>query len=415
MPSIKFIHAADLHLDSPFAGLQHLPESILQRLKESTFASFSNLVSFTIEEKADFLLLAGDLFDGENRSLKAQLRLKREFEKLNESGIHVYIIHGNHDHLGGKWLQIDWPENVHVFSHKQVECLPFYKNAELAAHLYGYSYPERSVTANLTPHYRKQEGAPFHIGLLHGSLEGGTEEHDVYSPFTIRQLESAGFDYWALGHIHKRAILPSQETTIVYPGNLQGRHRKETGEKGCYTVTINEAGVNPVFSPLHDVLWLERRIPLDETETADQLMELIKREKEALRNEGCPVILTITLSGKTVLAADLKQAETARDLLSAINEEEEERTDFVWIRKISDETVFHADKEKLKQDSVFYRDFLNVTENYGFFAEAAAPLYGNASVRKYVEEFSEEEQQEIIKEAESLILTQLLKEGELHK
>ncbi|MBS2968244.1 DNA repair exonuclease [Metabacillus sp. KIGAM252] len=415
MPPIKFIHAADLHLDSPFAGLNHLPESILHRLKESTFASFSNLVSFTIEEKADFLLLAGDLFDGENRSLKAQLRLKREFEKLNEFGIPVYVIHGNHDHLGGKWLQIEWPQNVHVFSHEQVECLPFYKNKELAAHLYGYSYPERSVTKNLTSHYIKQSGAPFNIGLLHGSLEGGTEEHDVYSPFTIRELESAGFDYWALGHIHKRAILPSHETTIVYPGNLQGRHRKETGEKGCYTVTINEPGVNTAFSPLHDVLWLERTIILDETETADQLLELIKTEKEALRKEGCPVILTINLSGKTQLAADLKRAETAIDLLAAINEGEEDRREFVWTGKITDNTVIHADKEKLKQDSVFYRDFLNVTEQYESFAEAAAPLYGNALVRKYLEAFSEEEQQEMIREAESLVLAELLKEGELHK
>lgn len=409
MPSIKFVHAADLHLDSPFKGLQHLPENILNRLKESTFASFSNLVSYTIREKADFLLLAGDLFDEDNRSLKAQLKLKREFEKLNRAGIAVYAIHGNHDHLGGEWLHVEWPENVRVFSHEKVECLPFYKQGKLAAHLYGYSYPERSVAANMTQHYIKQPGAPFHIGLLHGSLEGGTEEHDVYSPFTIRELEAAGFDYWALGHIHKREVLPSDETVIIYPGNLQGRHRKETGMKGCYSVTLNEAGASAEFAPLQDIMWEESAVNLEGIESIDQVMNLIREKKETVRGFGVPAVLTLVLSGKTHLAADLKNAEVIKDLLGALNEEEEERSDFVWLGKMADYTLLQADKERLKLDSVFYRDFFNVTEQYSSFREAAAPLYGHASIRKHLGHFSEEEQQDMIREAEALVLAELLR------
>ncbi|MGD7010224.1 metallophosphoesterase family protein [Metabacillus sp. 84] len=415
MTSLKFIHAADLHLDSPFAGLRHLPVSVINRLKESTFASFANLISYTIKERADFLIIAGDLFDGENRSLKAQLRLKREFEKLDRAGIEVFVIHGNHDHMGGRWLQVEWPESVHVFSHEAVECIPFLKAGEPAAHLYGYSYPERSVTQNLTSSYIKKEGAPFHIGLLHGSAEGGNEEHDVYSPFTIQDLERTGFDYWALGHIHKRSVLPSPVTSIVYPGNLQGRHRKETGEKGCYCVSINEEGVKTDFIPLCDVIWEELCVNLNEAQTAGRLMELCREAKEQLRTGGRPAVLSIQLTGETPMAADLKQNDAVKDIMSVLNEEEEEREDFVWVGKITDHTVLQMDRDRLRQDSVFYRDFFRITETYQSFAEAAAPLFSHASVRKHLSEFTEEEQLEMIREAENLVLTELLREGELHK
>ncbi|MTH53382.1 DNA repair exonuclease [Bacillus mangrovi] len=410
MASLKFIHAADLHLDSPFAGLKHLPASVLERLKESTFAAFSRLVDLTVKEKADFLILAGDLFDGENRSLKAQLRLKKEFEKLKHSGISVYVIHGNHDHLSGKWLNIDWPENVRVFSHEQAECLPFLKDGKTAAHLYGYSYPERAVKTNITDQYIKTGDAPFHIGLLHGSVEGGSEDHDVYCPFSLKDLERAGFDYWALGHIHKREILSMKETMAIYPGNIQGRHRKESGEKGCYAVTLGDGGPQAVFHPVHDVLWMEQEINMEGLDTAGELIRLCRIEKEQFRQKGVPAVLTIRLTGGTPLAAELKQAEVLEDLLHSLNDEEDRR-DFVWIGKLQDYTSLPADREQLKQDSVFYRDFFAVTEQYRFLEQAAAPLYSNSSVRKYIGLFSEEEQKEIIREAELLVLSELLKEG----
>ena len=104
--SMTFIHAADLHLDSPFVGLKYLPTQLFERMRESTFLAFSRLITFAIKEQVDFVLLSGDLYDGEERSLKAQLRLKKEFDRLHAAGIEVYVIHGNHDHLGGKWLDL---------------------------------------------------------------------------------------------------------------------------------------------------------------------------------------------------------------------------------------------------------------------------------------------------------------------
>ncbi|HCF53736.1 MAG TPA: DNA repair exonuclease, partial [Bacillus sp. (in: Bacteria)] len=232
MKQVKFIHAADLHLDSPFKGMEmNVGQSVWERMKQSTFESFERIVDKAIQERVDFVLLAGDLYDAETRSLRAQVFVREQMKRLSQYDIPVFIIHGNHDHLGGSWAAIEFSENVHVFTEPYVEEKSFYKNGELLASIYGFSYLQQAVTDNMTAQYTKMSDAPFHIGMLHGSVEGDAE-HNRYAPFQIRELKEKQFDYWALGHIHKREIL-SEEPYIIYPGNIQGRHRKETGEKGA--------------------------------------------------------------------------------------------------------------------------------------------------------------------------------------
>src|SRR5690625_1617152 len=202
---ISFIHAADLHLDSPFKGLTNLPDTILSQVRESTFLAFDNLVTTAINKQVDFVILVGDLFDNEVQSLKAQVYLKKAFEKLQFHGINVYLSYGNHDFINGNIHPMKYPENVFIFPNKQVTSFTFEKNNQKLASIYGFSYETRSVTTNKTSEYMiSDESIPFHIAMLHGSVYGN-KEHYPYAPFQLTDLMDKPFNYWALGHIHKQA------------------------------------------------------------------------------------------------------------------------------------------------------------------------------------------------------------------
>ncbi|MGN7300517.1 metallophosphoesterase family protein [Ferdinandcohnia sp. SAFN-114] len=172
MDALTFLHIADLHLDSPFSGLTNLPTKVFKRVQESTFTSLSRLINIAIEQKVDFIIIAGDLFDGEDRSLRAQSRFRKEMERLREHGIEAFVTHGNHDHLSGNWPHFEWPSNVHVFQNENVEVIPYLKNGETVANIYGFSYAKKAVLENKTKFYEKKDGATYHIGILHGSKEG---------------------------------------------------------------------------------------------------------------------------------------------------------------------------------------------------------------------------------------------------
>ncbi|KKI90790.1 hypothetical protein WQ54_18750 [Bacillus sp. SA1-12] len=411
--SIRFIHAADLHIDSPFVGLKHLPSELFEKIKESTFLAFSKLISSAIKEQVDFVLLSGDLYDGEERSLKAQLRLKKEFERLAEAGIEVYVIHGNHDHMGGNWLDLEWPGNVHVFSCKQVEMKVFSKGEVPYAYIYGYSYPSRSVMENMTAHYQKKDNhSVFHIGMLHGSIEGN-KEHEVYCPFKISDLLSKDFDYWALGHIHKRQILHERNPFIAYPGNIQGRHRKESGEKGFYLVDMHEEDANIEFISAEEVIWEVVELSIASLTSFSELIRTCQNVNEQFRKNQRSVCLTITLRGAGELSRSLQSKETIDDLIDALNEEEAEYDPFVWVVKIVNQTTDLI--EKSPKLSSFFNDLHMTVENYQSFDEVIQPLAQHPIYRKYIAAFTLEEQKQLLAEAEQLIHKELLAQSEVKK
>ncbi|MGP1910568.1 metallophosphoesterase family protein [Metabacillus sp. JX24] len=409
MKGIRFIHAADLHVDSPFLGMQQLAGPIFERLKESTFAALDRLTVLAIDEKVDFMLIAGDLYDGEDRSLKAQLRLKKAFEKLDENGIPVYVIHGNHDHLSGKWLDLSWPANVHVFSEKQAECKVFEKNGTIV-HLYGRSYPERAVYENMTAAFEKQKGADFHIGLLHGSVSGNTE-HDAYAPFTAGDLLQKEFDYWALGHIHKRMSLREQDPPILYSGNVQGRNRKETGEKGCYLVSMTEAETSYSFVQLHDVRWEELQLSADGS--FQDMLNRLHQGLDDMRSSREPVVVTVRLTGTTDFYHALKEEPVLSDMLEQWNEEESDRENFVWISSVINETMPISSADTLQLDSHFLKDLTEMIREFDQFDDALQPLRHHPVYRKHMQDFGEEEKEQIKKEAETLIFQELFKHRRL--
>ncbi|CAM4082527.1 DNA repair exonuclease [Bacillus manliponensis] len=404
---LKFIHAADLHLDSPFKGMElNVPKFIWERMKESTFRSFARIVDKAIQERVDFVLIAGDLYDGATRSLRAQVFVREQMKRLAEYDILVYIIHGNHDHLGGSWAAIEFPANVHVFHESYVEEQPFYKDGELLASIYGFSYHQQAVTDNMTEQYKKMSDAPFHIGMLHGSVEGDAE-HNRYAPFHLRELKEKMFDYWALGHIHKREVL-AEEPYIVYSGNIQGRHRKEIGEKGAYVVSLSKQGAELTFFHTADVVIEELFIPIDSLETVDDLLNTCAESMNNVRREE-GVLLTVTFTGQGELAPYLRDEKRVEELFHILSQSEE-RDDFVYAVKWKNETVSFTEIAKLKEENHFIGTALQELESFSNMDGVLRPIWSSPVARRVLHSFSEEEMKEIQKDAENLILEQLLQE-----
>ncbi|WP_273126457.1 metallophosphoesterase family protein [Bacillus weihaiensis] len=412
MQKLTFIHAADLHLDSPFKGLKHMPHHMFERMKDSTFRAFTRLSTYAITKKVDFVLISGDLYDDEDRSLKAQLKLKREFERLFDAGIDVFIIHGNHDHTSGNWLDLVWPSNVHIFSDKDVERKIFYRNEEATAFIYGKSYPTRSVVENITGQFVKEDNkSVYHIGMLHGSVEGN-HDHDVYCPFTIQELLSKQFDYWALGHIHKRQFLHDQYPLIVYPGNIQGRHRKEEGEKGFYHVELTRDETKTIFISTQDILWESTEVVLHVRDTMQDVLKRCESRIRDIRRYDTPVCLTITITGVSSLATSLQSREVVEDLMDALNEQEISEEAFVWVAKIRNEVILPVTQNPTID--AFLKDIQKTAEEVPIFQHVLEPLAKHPMYRKYMEDYTKEDQKALIEQAEKLLQMELLihsKEG----
>lgn len=409
MKKVKFIHAADLHLDSPFQGLKRLETTIFQRVKESTFAAFHKVIEYAIEYKVDFILLAGDLFDGENRSLKAQWVLKKGLEELQRHHINCYIIHGNHDHLNGQYTSIEWPNNTYVFK-SEIDFFRFQKN-ELSIHIYGYSYPSRNVQENIASSFNKVGHADFHLGLLHGTADGQVG-HDCYAPFSIKQLLDKQFDYWALGHIHKRQIL-SENPYIVYSGNIQGRHKKEQGEKGIYLVELDTASDSKLrFLPTSQIYWEESIVTINEMKTVDELKNSCEEKLNALRKPIIGTLVSFCFQGTGPLHSFL--VEEVEQLIEALNVEEEQKQAFTLIIDWKVETTGEWDRQQLKQGEHISKDIVYVVDDLLHKEEPLRPLLEEINsqqmMKKYLVPFTIEEQQELLKEAENYVLAALLKE-----
>jgi DNA repair protein SbcD/Mre11 len=401
MKTVKFLHCADLHLDSAMSGLKYLPEEIFQRLQNSTFTALANITDLAISMEVDFVLIAGDLFDGEDRSLRAQARFRKEMVRLNQNGIQAYIIHGNHDHLGGTWTKMNWPENVHVFG-ADVEFEKFSKQDGTSAHIYGFSYPKRHVTERWVEKYVKKAGADFHIGLLHGHFEG-VSEHGMYAPFHLSDLLQKQFDYWALGHIHKREVLTA-EPPVIYPGNPQGRNRKENGAKGCYLVSLSERGADYEFIETNDVVWLDRILDGSGIMSLGSLLDLCQQAVTENRIEGKGVVLTLEIANLSQFDTGSLSRGLIQELLETLQEYESDEQDFVWIRDIKFSVATKYDRSQLSIQGDFFNELFASIDDFERWEDALSPLYDHHLARKHLSELKEEEKESLLKEAETKLL-----------
>ena len=328
----RFIHAADLHLDSPLQGLETHENAPVDLLRAATRRAAENLVRLCIDERIDFLLIAGDIYDGDWKDYSTGLFFRAQMARLNEHAIPVFLISGNHDAASVISRRLSLPENVRVFSTRTAESMDL---PDCPVVIHGRGFPHREVPENLAVDYPKAVSGRFNIGLLHTSLTGRSG-HDTYAPCSEQDLRAKGYAYWALGHVHQPEIV-SEDPWIVFAGNCQGRHARETGPRGCRLVTVNDSleVVSAEWQTLDVVRWLGVEVALDglaaESEAVGRIRDGLAHAIETA--EDRLVAARITLTGPTPLDGLLRR-ETQRiraEVLALAQDFGEER---VWIERV---------------------------------------------------------------------------------
>ena len=334
---MRFVHAADIHLDSLLLNLALTEETQIGRMQGASRSAFDRLVQLCIDRDAAFLLLSGDLFDHDKPNMQTVRYLRSQLLRLNDKGIRVAIIKGNHDALNRTSSGLEPPPKTHVFREGKPDT-KLWDDLPVPIAIHGQSFSAGPVTENLAARYPAAVAGYLNIGLLHTSLVGN-EDHDPYAPCTLAELVAHGYDYWALGHIHKGAVL-HREPWVVYPGNLQGRHAKETGPKGCVLVEIENtriAHVEPVA--LDTVRWEQVAIDLAGRVNWYELTDAVRHGlAEAYGNaDGRPLAARVLLTGHTPLHGEIEIGPARlRHLVTELADEE--GAGEIWIEKIRNDT-----------------------------------------------------------------------------
>ena len=256
---MKFIHCSDLHIDSPLDGLERYPGAPVAALRGATRQALVNLVDLAVSQRVDFLVIAGDIFDGDWRDMNTGLFFNSQMRVLERAGISVYLKRGNHDAASEVTRALALPDNVHVFAADGPQTI---RRDDLRVALHGRSFSERATPTDLAATYPDPVPGYFNIGVLHTSL-AGYAAHDPYAPTSLDILRSRGYDYWALGHVHAREVLQAEYPRIIYCGNPQGRHAGETGAKGCELVSVEGGDLHSESVALDVVRWAVIDLPID--------------------------------------------------------------------------------------------------------------------------------------------------------
>lgn len=344
---MRFIHTADLHIDSPLRGLSRYQGAPLERLRGATRRALERLVDLAVEEKVDFVLIAGDLYDRDWQDFHTGLFVREQMVRLGRCGIRVFIVQGNHDAQSLMTRQIPWPDNVKVFSSRTAETV---RLDELGVAIHGHSFPNREVSEDLVPGYPAALPGCFNIGLLHTSLTG-MDGHDTYAPTTLPKIKAKGYDYWALGHIHARQVV-CEVPRVVFSGNLQGRHARETGAKGCELVTVDGAMVTARFMPLDVVRWHQVEIDLQPVAHLDDMPRQVAQALQAAVADAGEVLhaMRVLLTGETHLHA--LEASQPGTLAASVQAAAQDVPDAdIWIEQVKLQLRSPLDRARLGQGS----------------------------------------------------------------
>ncbi|QGJ70733.1 DNA repair exonuclease SbcCD nuclease subunit [Planctomycetales bacterium 10988] len=356
----KFIHCADIHIDSPLRGLEAYEAAPVERLRQATRQAFARMVELACEERVDFVVLAGDLFDGDWREMNTGLWVAQQFRILQQAKIPVFLIRGNHDAASEVTRRLRWPENVYEFSTRQPESFTL---DELGVSLHGQGFATRDVRDNLVERYPEPRPGFFNLGLLHTSL-GGHPDHNTYAPASVQDLLNKGYDYWALGHIHQREVHATAEKDgawIVYAGNTQGRHIRETGAKGCYLIEVNDREASePIFLETDVARWEVLRLELQEEDDLTDLYERFRRELSLLLEEHSDrlLVLRVIVCGACKAHETLFREHREEEAVAELRNLGNEYPDCIWIEKVLFETRPPIDLQRLRQGEDLFGDLL---------------------------------------------------------
>jgi DNA repair protein SbcD/Mre11 len=381
-----FVHAADLHLDTPFEGIRADAPHVADALADASLRAFDAVVALAFAREAKFVVIAGDIYDGAERGIRAQLHFRRRLGELSESGIRVFVVHGNHDPVEAGWSAIrSWPPGVVVFGSGRTEVVDVDEGGDRIATVQGISYPRRDVSENLALRFALPPGPGLHLGVLHCNV-ANTAGHADYSPCRLDDLRRIGLGYWALGHIHQRAVLAggSGEPFVVYPGNIQGRSLKpsERGAKGAMVVHVRDGVVDRTeFAACDDIRFEQVDLDVarihDISGLADELERCAVRELEAA--DGRSVVLRARLVGRGALHEDLRRGGGVRSLLADLRAGSGGAAPFAWWDALEDATGARAERAAIRARGDFASDLLTVGDAVGSHPAELADLLARCS------------------------------------
>jgi DNA repair exonuclease SbcCD nuclease subunit len=345
---VKFVHAADLHIDSPLRGLERYEGAPVGRVRGATRRAFENLVELCLAEEAAFLLLAGDIFDGDWKDYGTGLFFVAQIARLGQAGIPTVLVRGNHDAASQVTKVLPMPAHVHELGSRRAE------TTILEAHgvaIHGQSFATRAVTQDLALDYPGPVRGLFNIGLLHTCVEGRVG-HEPYAPCSVAGLTAKGYDYWALGHVHAREVLAT-DPWIVFPGNLQGRHARETGPKGATIVTVHDGRVATVEARALDVVrWTTCDVDASDAVSADDALDAVRAvlDRAVAEADGRLVAAPITVrAGVGVHRALVAHAEKWTQHVRAIGLDL--AGDNLWIERVRFESVTHEARPAVAREA----------------------------------------------------------------
>jgi exonuclease SbcD len=315
---VRILHAADIHLGSQLRGLDRYTEAeMTARLRTATNSAFENLVATAIQLDVDALILAGDIYDGEQKDYAVGRFFAREMSKLHDANIPVFMIAGNHDAASVVTKTVKVPDNVKILSTSEPQTV---SDGHRGLAIHGQGFAEKAVTDNLSLNYPEPLSGLVNIGVLHTSV-AGSPDHDPYAPCTVAELQSKGYEYFALGHIHMRGILAAGAQTVAFSGNLQGRHVKETGPKGAVLVTLPLGGIaKSEFIELDVARWEHLVVNVDTAASLDDVLALVEEAVRVVREAAGNklLVLRVTLTGSSAAAYQMTDPERLRHNIASV-------------------------------------------------------------------------------------------------
>lgn len=329
---MRLVHAADLHLDSPLTGLSRLgDDAVADELRRATRGAMENLVRLVLDERADVLVLAGDLYDGDWRDYATGRYFVQKMDELHEAGVKVVAVSGNHDAESEITRSLRLPPSMLMLSTDAPQTEVF---DDLGLAVHGQGYATRAVRDNLAGAYRDRVPGVVNVGLLHTSVAGQTG-HEPYAPCTLDDLLARGYEYFALGHVHRRQVLHEGRTTVAYSGNLQGRHPRETGPKGALVVDLEvDAPARVAFRELDVARWETLRVDVTDARHLDEAVDEVqaRAREEVERAGGRRLAVRVELTGATPAAAELADDERVREEVEAAVRREDAVPERVRVR-----------------------------------------------------------------------------------
>lgn len=415
----RFLHTADIHLDSPLKGLEAHEDAPVEEIRGATRRAFDNLIDLAVEEAVDFVLIAGDLYDGDWKDYNTGLFFAGRMGRLDKAGIRVFIVSGNHDAASQITRTMPLPGNVTLFSPRKPQAVTL---DDLGVIIHGQSYSNRAVTDNLASAYPQHVPGYFNIGLLHTSLTG-REGHEDYAPCTLDELKSKGYDYWALGHVHRREVV-AREPWVVFPGNLQGRHIREAGAKGASLVTVADGRVTEVEERELDVLrWSVCEVDLSACETTESVYDAVRStfEEELDKADGRVLAARLILAGKSPVHAQLLDrtalwTEEFRGIAASLGD--------VWLEKVKFKTSRKVSLDEIIGEDTPIASLIESIQKLGLDGESLTELVPDLATLKaklpaeiYSSddpflETSAEKISELRVEVQEILISKLLKHGE---